>query len=89
MSSKARARYHTGKWRAKQVNALPKWLSREDKDSMRRLYQSAVDSQEMLGIKVHVDHIIPLNGETVCGLHVPWNLQLMCGSENCQKRNKF
>jgi hypothetical protein len=49
----------------------------------RQIYRDAV----RLGLSV--DHIVPLKHRLVCGLHVPWNLQLLPLQENQQKLNKF
>lgn len=73
----------------KKMQACPSWLSEDDKWFIQEAYHIAKLRSEVTGIKYHVDHIVPLRGKEVCGLHVPWNLQVITASENCSKRNSF
>lgn len=68
--------------------ATPKWLSDEQKLQMEVVYTFAAFIKHFYGISYDVDHIEPLRGKEVCGLHVPWNLQLLTPSENYRKNNK-
>lgn len=56
------------------------WLTEAELVEITELYSHST-------IAVHVDHIVPLRGAAVCGLHVPWNLQLLDARENVQKGN--
>ena len=69
--------------------ATPPWLTETDKAAIAAIYEKAARLTVETGIQHHVDHIIPLRGETVSGLHVPSNLQVLTASENSRKRNKF
>ncbi len=52
------------------------------------IYREARRVTKLTGTWHHVDHIIPLNGKDVCGLHVPWNLQILTAVDNMFKSNK-
>ena len=69
-------------------DATPPWLTRKQKSEIRQLYQIAITMSKTTGERYVVDHIIPLQGEDVCGLHVPWNLRVTTQEENLKKSNK-
>lgn len=74
---------------AVKIKAAPAWLSKEQLEEMRCFYEEARRMTTTTGVVHHVDHIVPLRGKTVCGLHVPWNLQILTAAENKAKGNKI
>ena len=61
----------------------------EDLEKIEWFYREAKRLFKETGIPHHVDHIIPLQGKYVSGLHVPTNLQILTASENSTKGNRF
>lgn len=76
------------KRRAKKIQATPAWLTKEQLEQILGFYTKAKRLEQETGIKHHVDHIVPLQGLNVSGLHVPWNLQILTAKENLKKSNK-
>lgn len=80
------SRHHSAKRRAERSNRTPPWA---DLGKIRELHREAQRLTRETGTPHHVDHVIPLQGETVSGLHVHTNMQILTGSENSRKRNRF
>ena len=75
--------------RANLLKATPKWLTEKQHADINGFYPIAKRLEAKTGEKYHVDHIVPLQGEFVCGLHVPWNLQVLPANLNIAKGNSF
>lgn len=65
--------------------ATPKWA---DRNKIKEIYKKCIAKSKDSGIKYEVDHIVPLKGVNVSGLHVHWNLQIIKATENRSKSNK-
>ena len=66
--------------------STPSWVNMEE---IQKYYKTAKYLKEILNKKFCVDHIIPLNSDIVCGLNVPWNLQILESKLNESKGNNF
>lgn len=74
-----RVREHQANRRCSKLKATLKWVNRKE---IQMMYLNCPKGYE-------VDHIVPLQGKMVCGLHVPWNLQYLTREENSRKHNTW
>jgi hypothetical protein len=77
------------RYEAKLKRATPSWLTKEDWSAMDAIYAEARRLSRETGVRHEVDHIVPLNGRFVTGLHVPSNLQILTQSRNVAKSNRY
>lgn len=71
--------------RAYKLEATPTWADQETIDGLYHL----ATLFNRTGLNLHVDHIVPLNSDKVCGLHCEANLQLLPASDNLSKGNRY
>jgi len=77
---------------ATKLQRTPKWLTKLHFKEIEQFYIDAAELQwlgDPLCNWLEVDHIVPLQGKNVSGLHVPWNLQIISSKENKRKKNRF
>jgi hypothetical protein len=74
------------KRRSLKLHATPSWASLE---KIAEIYKQRRLVSEVTGVEHHVDHVIPLKGKNVCGLHVETNLKIVPATENMKKSNKL
>ena len=77
---------HGAARRARRLKPTPAWA---DLSEIEKFYNLARRLMETTGEEHHVDHIIPLQGRRVCGLHVETNLQVLTAADNLAKGNRF
>lgn len=77
---------NNAKYHAVKLQAIPLWY---EKELIESLYKESSRLSKSIGIKHHVDHIVPLTHKLVCGLHCQANLQILTATENHQKYNTF
>jgi len=83
-----RAAYQ-GKRKAAQLQRTPNWLTESELRMIEAKYSLAAMLTRETGMPYHVDHIIPLQGKKVSGLHVFSNLRVIPGTDNVKKSNSY
>lgn len=65
------------------------WLTELDLFAIQEMYCLSRTRSKATGVEHHVDHVVPLQGKDVSGLHVPWNLRVITADENLRKNRKW
>lgn len=77
---------------ANKTNQTPCWLTKSHLLEIEKMYEYCQIFNNYIqnpDKKFQVDHIVPLRGKQISGLHTPWNLQVLTCKENAVKRNTF
>ena len=88
-ANKGKVNAVVAKRKASKLQRTPSWLTKEDLAEIEDIYRMAKRRSEVEGIEYHVDHIIPLQGRNISGLHVPSNLQILRARDNLSKGNRY
>jgi hypothetical protein len=79
---------YAAKRRSAKAERTPPWLSVEQHELILKFHIEASELTAATGVLHHVDHVVPLRGKTVSGLHVPWNMQILTATDNLKKNNR-
>jgi hypothetical protein len=79
----------TARRHAAKLQRTPPWLTKEQRAEIEAIYVLCAERTRVTGVPHAVDHILPLRGRTVSGLHIAANLQIITASENCSKNNRY
>jgi 5-methylcytosine-specific restriction endonuclease McrA len=88
-NNKGKCNANTAKRKAAKLQRTPSWLTKEQWKEIRQFYIEAKELSWLSQGGLDVDHIVPLQGKDVSGLHVPWNLQIIPSPLNKAKSNKL
>jgi hypothetical protein len=88
-ANKAKVNALAKAYKVRKKNRIPKWVDKNHMQLIKEVYELAQIRTKHFGFPWHVDHIVPIQGKLVSGLHVIENLQVIPGIENIKKKNKF
>lgn len=75
--------------RAAKLQSIPSWFGEFDAFVLSEAHKLTSLRESMFGFKWHVDHIVPLQGKTVCGLHIHNNIAVIPAIDNIRKKNRY